>query len=280
MTTTADYQALMAAILANPDDDAPRLAMADHLSESGHEARAEFIRVQIEIAALGKELADLRSWDGAKEITHQRRVLAMTNRALELERREGFLLNTIRAELSQELPESIGVRWGIFISRHDDASWDTGTVGYNRGYPQSIGTWFVEWANRSREWLAKMPINQVQLSDLPRWDFFDSDMQLVWLPDDPDSVVIDIDDLRARTPPEPAFANDHDIVVEFLRHRWPGIDFIVPENYGHDEDSPIEPVESEEVREWDIEQHGRCPECEHEIENCECPPPGEYEDEE
>ena len=46
-----DRRALMAAILANPDEDTPRLVLADWLDEHGDkhdQARAEFIRLQIE----------------------------------------------------------------------------------------------------------------------------------------------------------------------------------------------------------------------------------------
>jgi uncharacterized protein (TIGR02996 family) len=48
----SDGDALLAAILAEPDEDTPRLAFADWLDEVGGEAervRAEFIRVQIEL---------------------------------------------------------------------------------------------------------------------------------------------------------------------------------------------------------------------------------------
>lgn len=50
-----DRKALMAAIIANPDEDTPRLALADWLQEHGDthdQARAEFIRLQIEAAQL------------------------------------------------------------------------------------------------------------------------------------------------------------------------------------------------------------------------------------
>ena len=46
--TTED--ALLAAIAATPDDDLPRLVYADWLDENGRPIRAEFIRLQIEIA--------------------------------------------------------------------------------------------------------------------------------------------------------------------------------------------------------------------------------------
>lgn len=47
---TDTIAALLAGVLAAPDDDAPRLVFADALEEQGDEARAAFIRCQIEIA--------------------------------------------------------------------------------------------------------------------------------------------------------------------------------------------------------------------------------------
>lgn len=48
-----DTQAgLLAAICSHPDDDTPRLIFADYLDENGQPERAEFIRVQCEIAKL------------------------------------------------------------------------------------------------------------------------------------------------------------------------------------------------------------------------------------
>jgi len=48
----SDETALLTAILANPDEDTPRLVFADWLDENGSgssAARAEFIRVQVEV---------------------------------------------------------------------------------------------------------------------------------------------------------------------------------------------------------------------------------------
>src|SRR5690242_19351884 len=45
-------QAFLDDILAHPDDDVPRLVYADWLDEHGEPARAEFIRVQVRLAAL------------------------------------------------------------------------------------------------------------------------------------------------------------------------------------------------------------------------------------
>lgn len=48
----SDGDALLRAILDDPDDDAPRLVYADWLDEQGNSPRATFIRVQIELARL------------------------------------------------------------------------------------------------------------------------------------------------------------------------------------------------------------------------------------
>jgi uncharacterized protein (TIGR02996 family) len=53
----SEEDALLSAIAAQPDEDMPRLAYADWLDEHGRHARAEFIRVQIEIARTGATLS-------------------------------------------------------------------------------------------------------------------------------------------------------------------------------------------------------------------------------
>lgn len=50
-----EREALLRAICDNPDDDTPRLVFADWLQEHGEEERAEFIRVQCEVARLAAE---------------------------------------------------------------------------------------------------------------------------------------------------------------------------------------------------------------------------------
>jgi uncharacterized protein (TIGR02996 family) len=46
----SDDDALVQSIFDNPDTDAPRRVYADWLEEHGQEERAEFIRVQCELA--------------------------------------------------------------------------------------------------------------------------------------------------------------------------------------------------------------------------------------
>src|SRR5260221_508576 len=63
--------AFMEDIIAHPGDDTPRLIYADWLDDHGQEARAEFIRVQIELTRMGDD--DERS-DGLRR--RERELLA------------------------------------------------------------------------------------------------------------------------------------------------------------------------------------------------------------
>jgi uncharacterized protein (TIGR02996 family) len=79
-------------ILANPDDDAPRLIYADWLDENGDAARAEFIRVQIERTTLPE-------WDP---------------RQVRLRLREEALLKLHGRKWKAELPRLQDVTWKEF----------------------------------------------------------------------------------------------------------------------------------------------------------------------
>lgn len=52
---TSTRAALIASILANPQEDTPRLVYADFLEEQGEVERAEFVRAQVELARLPSE---------------------------------------------------------------------------------------------------------------------------------------------------------------------------------------------------------------------------------
>src|SRR4051812_916255 len=74
----AEQRGFWAAIRANPDDDTPRLVYADWLQENGDPARAEFIRLQCEIARLPDDRKTQRKSRPALE--HRQRVLLTANR--------------------------------------------------------------------------------------------------------------------------------------------------------------------------------------------------------
>ena len=75
--THPEYLALLETVRTFPDDDAPRLILSDWLEEHDEGERAEFIRVQIGLAALppgGVPISDPRYWlDGAERWAYWRR---------------------------------------------------------------------------------------------------------------------------------------------------------------------------------------------------------------
>jgi uncharacterized protein (TIGR02996 family) len=83
----SDEKGLLAAIWDQPHDDAPRLVYADWLEENGQPERAEFIRVQCELARLGE-------WDESP-------------RTDELEARENKLWAKHRKAWRAALPEAL-----------------------------------------------------------------------------------------------------------------------------------------------------------------------------
>ena len=60
-----DRESLLRAITANPDEDTPRLALADWLDENGEPERAELVRVQCELSRLPPKPRELFVADGA-----------------------------------------------------------------------------------------------------------------------------------------------------------------------------------------------------------------------
>jgi uncharacterized protein (TIGR02996 family) len=118
---TSDGDALLRAICEHPFDDTPRLAYADWLEENGRPERAEFIRVQIELA----RLPERERWDSA-----------LRKRSKELEA-ELDRLSRSGARLNQaspwwhDLPHPEGVCWCIHTERgfgHDVIFSDIGAV--------------------------------------------------------------------------------------------------------------------------------------------------------
>src|SRR5262245_31491659 len=123
MSSTADQ--LLAAVIANPDEDTPRLVFADYLEENDCPERAELIRLQC-------EAAHLPDWDA--------RLGPLRHRVRSLLARHG---RAWRAGL----PELAGVEWGRF---------QRGFVSTVRVTSASV---FIEHADRIR---AVAPVEGVE----------------------------------------------------------------------------------------------------------------------
>ena len=127
-----DHDPFLHAIVSQPDADAPRLIYADWLEEQGHAERAEFIRVQCELAAM--KASDVATWD--------------LIRLQELEEREEELL---------ELPAALGENPIREVARH---------CRYQRGFIEeatfSQGM-FLFQAERALRWV---PLRRLTLTHL------------------------------------------------------------------------------------------------------------------
>lgn len=86
----SEQQAILYAICAQPDDDTARLVYADWLQENGDEARAEFIRVQIELARLPECL--FLEYPGDRRCDQTFRSYSISCTACESRRRQQELL--------------------------------------------------------------------------------------------------------------------------------------------------------------------------------------------
>src|SRR5262245_54862910 len=114
MSTKAERNALLRAVIDQPDEDAPRLVLADWYEEHGEPDRAEFIRLQLRRAHLDR--LDPEAWRLDRraiqlESKHHERWRA------ELPRLKGVSLGTYE----RGLLAWAGVKGPADLARHGDA---------------------------------------------------------------------------------------------------------------------------------------------------------------
>jgi uncharacterized protein (TIGR02996 family) len=217
-----DRAAFLAAIVAAPDDDLPRLVFADWLDEYGEPERAEFIRVQCELAKLRAK--------GCHEgetcnVTGQ---CAECNRDVEAEplRRRERELWTAGVEVGT-LPDEAARLWTLGLPGDSHSgNWPVLTV--HRGFISHVTCSWPDWHRHSAALLAACPIagakdGQVRLTTWPQWE----------LPEDWDFVdrrvrfpggrwhLISLDDPLV----EPA---NNWVAGKILAAEWPGVRFELP----------------------------------------------------
>ncbi|WP_439625976.1 TIGR02996 domain-containing protein [Gemmata sp.] len=154
MNPSADEAGFLAAICAAPDDDTPRLVYADWLQERGDEARAEFIRVQCELARAGG-----CHWPGEPTVGS-----APWNPAREgLRRREYTLLDRRRelrgpawGELATEWPRRARADGPESAERRPRAT-------LRRGFIDEVWVEAPDWVRYAGPVAAAHPVRVVQL---------------------------------------------------------------------------------------------------------------------
>lgn len=162
-----DAAALLAAILADPADDTARLVYADWLEENDQPERAEFIRVQVELARLEPwhfpsdctlpitsphygQCEECKRWSGAKET---------------LCRRE--------RELIYGVPKPGSYNWDGWVPKGFGLDYPAGTerLGHratlSRGFVSALACTWDAWRTHADAITRAQPIERVTLTTAP-----------------------------------------------------------------------------------------------------------------
>lgn len=154
--------AFLADVIAHPRDDAPRLVYADWLEDNGRAERAEFIRVQCELARMDREAV------GPGGTVSRSSPWRQSDPGLRrLQHREGWLLSFLRPALTAELPPSLPHchAWGLYLARHDDGIDDDFTVGMGRGFAATVTLPCAAWLAHGPALVRAAPLEVVRLTD-------------------------------------------------------------------------------------------------------------------
>lgn len=162
MTT---YHDLLHAILADYSDDTPRLVMADWLEENGELERAEFIRVQMELARLSP---NRHPWCGCDECRLRGKLKRRERDLLSLD----FVLPLARALGVSEKPgQHKGNRYRFIGTQC--LCWGEGgpslMMVWKRGFIEEVSCLTDRWLQHGQAIVALHPIQQVTLQGDFEW---------------------------------------------------------------------------------------------------------------
>lgn len=188
-----DRECLLRAVLASPDDDAPRLAFADEIQESEPE-RAEWIRDQIEYARTAPGPAELADFF-----------------VLSVEAFDGkaYLIESIAKPLPKWIREVIS-----------PVSW-AGSWTFRRGFIECLSIPAADWLVCGDSILAAHPVTEVRLATLPEVEVsfgpFDA------RPERGETHPTCIANLRGINKPMAVPHDDRLAAEALLRHVWPSV---------------------------------------------------------
>jgi len=158
----------LAAILASPEDDFPRLAYSDWLDEQGESDRAEFIRVQCALESMYPT--------GAIQTEEE------YDKWMLLRNREKVLLNANFGKWADDLPESLVTKecphcidaipdWetNAIECRQCEGEGlvsDEDKVEFRRGFIATVSCTAADWLEHGPEIVSRYPVEEVRLSNL------------------------------------------------------------------------------------------------------------------
>lgn len=238
-----DESDLLAAVLANPADDHVRLVYADWLQENGQEDRAEFIRVQVELAQelIHPEQCVVPHIESLLRVgyTEDMRQIQKWRGFEALQRRQGELLSAVGPSFLSPHSPFCGVRLSEPVGPHY-ASAPVGLLC--RGFIESVTCTAADWLAHAEAIRAAQPVTRVTLTTplLMEW------IRQRKLRDGTGPVVTEWkwrDGGTHTTERLPFFERDAENVMTInvdaiLADAWPGITFELP------------PVELNPVGDW------------------------------
>jgi uncharacterized protein (TIGR02996 family) len=158
---------LLRAVCADPADDGARLAYADRCEEEGQTERAEFVRVQCELARIDREED---AWHRPYVVNGERVTPEPWG---DLCRREGELLDGVCGLGVEALPVIDGLTRSNLVGsggygwhRRDNPSPQTGIEArFRRGFVESITCSCADWIAHGPAVVAVQPVTAVRLAD-------------------------------------------------------------------------------------------------------------------
>lgn len=162
-----DGAALLASVLAHPEDDAPRLVYADWCDENGQPERAEFIRVQIALSRMAKpSSADRKLATERLAAMHKGQpVKGRPGGRATLLAREAYLLDRHRAQWEPRGKPRLGCVWG-------------------KGFIREAGGELLAWLAHGRLLVTRQPVVRVEVTDrrpsAGHWELLGGDDVWAW----------------------------------------------------------------------------------------------------
>jgi len=174
ITQTDEYQALLRTVIEQRDEDAPRLIFADWLEENGESDRAEFIRIQCELAKISQWKPCWACHSPASDTG----VMIHKHGCISKEVAMWRGSNPSKAEINErfrhlqrkEREVDKRYKWFQFELNHAWKEWDksrSNQVFYTRGFISQIS---ISWENWLENWQAirqSTPLEQVSFTSYP-----------------------------------------------------------------------------------------------------------------
>lgn len=209
MTTAADF---LAAIIAQPKCDATRLIFADWLEENGEPERAEFIRVQCELAK--RECVDVWCEKIYREKCPIGTPCEYAKECDGLRRRERELLD--RADEGDELPHRI--RW--LVAENPSYTLEGAlSPRWSRGFVSEVTCRWSDWQAHHEQIRATQPVTTVRLTTWPQ-TCGDASGNMYLLDIGHRTAVVKSNDVQPPT--------WEGLAEMLVKATWPGIDFVLP----------------------------------------------------